>query len=182
MWVWVGERKKHQGTPGFSAWFHLPGFHVGHLFFDPHPCKEIRVFFLDGCCVQRSLTFSVLVQWTRREMGMTIGHGWRDGSKGTPSHVYHLLCCPVVPFFSFFLGRVSLESQPTKNGCPCFPMATGHLSFVFGVAMCYPLVWEWVLFPDTETPDKQIVQFSSRRNISYKAPFFIRVVWWFSTL
>ena len=27
-----GSQLNHQGTAGFSPWFHLPGFHLGHLF------------------------------------------------------------------------------------------------------------------------------------------------------
>ena len=33
-----------------------------------------------------------------------------------------LLCCPVVPHYT----------QPTKKGCPVFPMATGHLRLCCG--------------------------------------------------
>ena len=37
--------------------------------------------------------------------------------------------CPVVPLFSFFLGRVPFKlNQPKKLGCPFFSLATGHLS------------------------------------------------------
>ena len=28
----IGSRLHHQGTAGFSAWFHFPGFHFGRLF------------------------------------------------------------------------------------------------------------------------------------------------------
>ena len=36
--------------------------------------------------------------------------------------------CPVVLLFPFFWGvRGTLETQPTKEGCPFLPMATGHL-------------------------------------------------------
>ena len=32
-----GSELNHQGTAGFSPWFHVPGFHFGYLFFDPQP-------------------------------------------------------------------------------------------------------------------------------------------------
>ena len=40
------------------------------------------------------------------------------GGKSLAAQWYH---------FFLLLGRVPLQSQPTNNGCPFFPVATGHL-------------------------------------------------------
>ena len=56
MWV----RLHHQGTAGFSPYFHLPGFRFGYiLIFDPQPCMWLHVAMAADRGCSRKLVFQV---------------------------------------------------------------------------------------------------------------------------
>ena len=44
-----GSKLNHQGTTGFSPWFHLPGFHFGYLFLTSHIVESWNLPFQRRC-------------------------------------------------------------------------------------------------------------------------------------